>query len=79
MTTLDSWDPLPEGAQDSKEPSIAPNILLHRSMTPHCLRPLNTSKSIRGHYPTLMYLTANTSQECKKKGEKEKKKKEDKT
>lgn len=31
MTTLYSWDPLPEGAQDSKEPSIAPNILLHTS------------------------------------------------
>lgn len=26
MTTLDRWDPLPDGAQDSKEPSIAPNL-----------------------------------------------------
>lgn len=25
MTTLDSWDPLPDGAQDSQEPFIAPN------------------------------------------------------
>lgn len=24
MTTLDSWDSLADGAQDSKEPSIAP-------------------------------------------------------
>lgn len=35
MTTLDREDPLPDGAQDSKEASIAPNLFTtHKQDTP---------------------------------------------